>query len=148
MHSVWIWIDAGPCLVSLHLIKHISLLHVNYLHYLNMYHQMNMSALKQIHRCTWKHTRAAGQEEGATHQSIGQRTSRHSCAGWVVRWRHPFAHSLMHSFCWPCRRAGSPQNNLNAGSAQRRGSVSTRQEPCSSLVPLLISGTWNCFSAR
>lgn len=24
---------------------------------------MNMLALKQIHRCTWKHTHAAGQEE-------------------------------------------------------------------------------------
>lgn len=69
MHSVWIWIDAGPCLVSLHLIKRISLLHVNYLHYLNMYHQTNMSALKQIHKCTWKHT-GAPEHEARSHTPV------------------------------------------------------------------------------
>lgn len=90
-----------------------------------------------------------GRKKGVTHQSIRQIMS-----GWTLlcsvscKAQHPFSQSLMHSLCCPCRRASSPQNNLNAGSAQRRGNVSTRQEPRSSLMPLLIFGTWNCLSAR
>ena len=89
-------------------------------------------------------------QKGCTHQFVGQITSGHSCAWRALSNEHHFAWSLMHSWHGSCRTAGSPQNqnHLNAGSAQRCGNVSTRQEPCASPVPLLISGTWNCLSAR
>jgi len=97
--------------------------------------QMHM----ETHMCT---------RRGCRDESVGRIMSGHSCARRAESNEHPSAWALTHSWHGPCRRAGSPQNNFNAGSAQRHGNVSTRQEPCASPVPLLICGTWNCLSAR
>lgn len=90
-----------------------------------MYHQMNMSALKQVHGNAHMHQSI---RKGHTHESIGQITSGHSYTQRAVTYEHPSAWTLMHSLFCPCRRPSSPQNNLNAGSAQCHESVSTRQE--------------------
>lgn len=147
MHSIWIWIGAGPCVVSLHLIKRISSLHVNYLQCLNMYHQADMPVLKQIHRCTHKLTRAR------RHQGRRRTQVRRADDGRAplrsVSIRHLSAGSLPRvSMALPCRRAASPQDNWDAGSARRCGNVGTRQELRASPVPPLISSTWKCSSVR
>lgn len=85
--------------------------------------------------------------KGCRHQSVGQKMRGQSCAQRAVSHKHPFAWSLTDFLCCPCRRSSFHKSNLTVDSAQHCGNVSTRQEPRASLVPLLISSTWNCLTA-
>lgn len=102
-----------------------------------------MPALKQIHRCTRKHTHAAGQEE-RSHTPVYEADDEWTLLCSVsCEAQAPLCPVSDAFLALPLQKS-----QHSSGSAERHGNVSTRQEPRSSLVPLLISSTWNCLSAR